>query len=114
MRSPVTAFSILWGSSEGSVSLAELAWGWSEGALIAQVDGERVFIFGGSGSALSGAGSCVAVRSKGGVLRVLGSLTRHWRGARLGTPLQGSAWSLADVVAELGGGGPVDSPSCGG
>lgn len=106
IRSPAVSFRVLWAGG-GSLGLASLAAGWSDGSLVAETEHHGpVFLFEGAGSALSGAGQCTGIDRHGDTRKVAGSPSRYIGRPgpnRHGTRDAPSPLSLADAVAALGG-----------
>ena len=109
IRTPVARLSLAYVGG-GELSLGALVGAWQAGALVAPTpEHGPVYLFEGSGSPLSGAGSCAGVDRKGNRRRLKYSPSRHlprearalWSRTR---PV--GAWSLADAVATLGGKAP--------
>jgi len=109
VRTPAAALSMLWVGG-GPIPLGNLVAAWKAGALVADTDDHGpVYLYAGSGSPLSGAGSCVGVDQAGAARSISRSPSRFFRGH---TPeqwrrkLPPSGKSLADAVVDLGGTAP--------
>jgi transcriptional regulator with XRE-family HTH domain len=109
VRTPAARLSLLYVGG-GPLPLGALVGAWREGALVAKTDAHgSVLLFGGAGSPFSGSGRCTGADKSGQRRHLQHSPSRYlprdarslWSGKRAPSP-----WSLADVVAAIGGKAP--------